>query len=86
MMDELKRRLEDLERLSAIADSADRAMMEDFENPEKEKAFEEAYKAEYSAFMAVVDLVVKISNGKIDEKTARIMVRAKRNEILALLA
>ena len=85
-MNELKKRLEELERLEAIADQADGEMMADPENAEKEAAFDAAYQAEYNAFMAAAECIVKLADGKIDIKTAREMVRAKRNENLALLA
>ncbi len=85
-MNELKKRLEELARLEEVANKADDAMMADPTSEEKEKAFDEAYKAEFDAFTAVAELIVKMTNGQIDEKTARTMVRAKRNEILALLA
>lgn len=85
-MNELKKRLEELARLEKIANKADDAMMADPTNQEKEKAFDEAYKAEFDAFTAVAELIVKMTNGQINEKTARAMVRTKRNEILAILA
>lgn len=85
-MNELKKRLEELARLEEIANRADDAMMADPTNEEKEKAFDEAYKAEFDAFTAVANLIVKMTNGQIDEKTTRIMVRTKRNEILNLIA
>lgn len=85
-MNELKKRLEELARLEEIANKADDAMMADPTNEEKEKTFDEAYKAEFDAFTAVANLIVKMTNGQIDEKTARTMVRTKRNEILNLVA
>lgn len=86
MKNELKKRLEELARLEEIANKADDAMMADPTNEEKEKAFDEAYKAEFDAFTAVANLIVKMTNGQIDEKTAREMVRTKRSEILKLAA
>lgn len=86
MMEELKKKLEELTRLEEIANRADDEMMADPTNEVKEKAFDEAYKAEFAAFMEVSDLIVKMTSGQIDEKTARIMVRTKRNEILNLIA
>ncbi len=85
-MNELKKRLEELARLEEIANRADDAMMADPTNEEKEKAFDEAYKAEFDAFIAVASLIVKTTSGQIDEKTARAMVRTKRNEIMDLVA
>lgn len=82
MMNELKKRLKELERLKAIADQTDAEYEADPENAEKEKTSDEAYKAEFNAFMAVSALIVKMTDGRIDEKTARAMVRTKRNEII----
>lgn len=86
MTNELKKRLEELERLEEIANKADDEMMADPTNEEKEKAFDEAYKAEFNAFTAVANLIVKMTNGQIDEKTARTMIRTKRNDILDIIA
>lgn len=86
MKNELKKKLEELAILEEIANKADDEMMEDPTNEEKEKAFDEAYKAEFDAFMAVASLIVKMTDGQVDEKTARTMVRTKRNEILAIVA
>ena len=86
MMNELKKKLEELTRLEEIANRADDEMMADQTNAEKEKAFDKAYKAEFDAFIAVTSLIIKMISGQIDEKTARTMVRTKRNEIMNLVA
>lgn len=86
MKNELKKRLEELERLEKIADMADDAMMADPTNEKKEKAFDEAYKAEFDAFMTVANLIVKMTGGQMDKKTARTIVRTKRSEIMNLIA
>lgn len=85
MMNELKRRLEELERLEKIADQAEAAYDEDFANEEKEAAFDLAYRNQYNAFMAVCNLIVEMTVGKIDIKTARLMVRTKRTNLLNIL-
>ena len=85
-MNELKKRLEELTRLEEIANKADAAYEAEPENEEKEKAFDAAYKAEMDAFTTVSELIVKMSSGQIDIKTARKMVKTKRNEILNLVA
>lgn len=82
----LKRMLAELSELEEVANKADDEMMADPTNEEKEKAFDDAYKAEFDAFTAVANLIVKMTNGQIDEKTARAMVRTKRNEIMNLVA
>lgn len=86
MKNELKKKLEELARLEAIADKADGEYQAEPMNEEKEAAFDEAYKAEYNAFMAAAEYIVKMTAGKIDIKDACEMVRARRNEILALVA
>ena len=86
MMNELKKKLEELTRLEEIAAIADVEYEAEPMNEEKEKAFEKAYQAEYNAFVAVSELIVKMTSGQIDVKTARVMVRIKRNEILNLVA
>jgi len=86
MMNELKKRLKELTRLEEIAYKADAEYEAEPENKEKEKAFDEAYKAEFIAFMTVSELIVKVSGGQIDIKTARKIVKTKRNEILNLVA
>ena len=85
-MNELKKKLEELTRLEEIAAIADVEYEAEPMNEEKEKAFEKAYQAEYNAFVAVSELIVKMTSGQIDVKTARVMVRIKRNEILNLVA
>lgn len=86
MMNELKKRLEELTRLEEIADKADAEYEAEPMSEEKEKAFEKAYQAEYNAFAAVSELIVKMAGGQIDIKTAKRMIKTKRNEILNLVA
>lgn len=85
-MNELKKRLEELEKLEAIADKADAEYQAEPMSEEKEVAFDAAYQAEYNAFMAAAECIVKMSSGKIGIKAAREIVRTKRIEILTLLA
>lgn len=86
MIEQLRNRLEELTKLEEIANQADEEYEAEPMSEEKEKAFNEAYQAEFEAFIAVSKLIVKMTRGQIDEKTAREMVRTKRNEILAILA
>lgn len=78
----LKRTLAELSELEAVSNAAEAVYEADPENTEKEKAFDEAYKAEFDAFIIVSSLLVKMTSGQIDEKTARTIVRTKRNEIM----
>lgn len=82
----LKRALEDLSVLEETANKAEKEYEAAPMDAGKEKAFDEAYKAEFDAFIAVSDLIVKMTDGRIDEKTAREMVQTKRAEILRLIA
>ena len=81
----LKRMLAELSQLEVIADKAEEEMVSEPENIEKEKAFDEAYKVEFSAFTKVAEFIVKATRGRIDEKTARAMVRTQRVKILELV-
>jgi len=83
---DLKNALVRLEALEENAGRADEEYEAAPEDAEKEKAFDTAYQAEYNAFMAVAEMIVKMTGGQIDIKTARIMIRTKRNEILNLVA
>lgn len=86
MTNELKKRLEELERLEEIANKAEAEYEADCMNEEKENAFDVAYQNEYNAFMAVSEMIVEMTGGQIDIKTAREMVRTKRAEILNIIA
>lgn len=79
---EVKKRLEELERLESIADMASEEYEKEPTSKEKEKAFDEAYKVEFYAFIAVRDLIVKVTNGKIDKYIADLLLRHNRSEIL----
>lgn len=68
------------------ANEADEAFGNDPENEELEAAFDKAYKEEYKAFENLVNAIVEISKGKIENKIARLMIRTKRNELKALLS
>ena len=84
MKQELKKNLMELERLEAIADIADAAYQNAPESEEAERAFDEAYQAEYDAFMKASTMISEFAG--IDIKTAREMVRVKRAELKQILA
>ena len=84
MKQELKKNLMELERLEAVADIADAAYQNAPENEEAEHAFDEAYQAEYDAFMKVSTMISEFAG--IDIKAAREMVRVKRAELKQILA
>ncbi len=81
----MKELLKALNEAEAIANKFDEAWEADPENEELEKAFDEAYQKEHIAFENLVTEIVKITNGKIDKKTASVMVRAKRTELENLI-
>lgn len=56
------------------------------ENEDLERAFDEAYKAEFKAHGDLVAEIQKITNGKIDTATANAMLAKKRTELRALIA
>ena len=85
-MNELKKKLEELTRLEEIATIADAEYEAEPENEEKEKAFDAAYQSEIAAFVKFSEMIVAMTGGQIDIKTARVMVRTKRNEILNFVA
>lgn len=79
IIDELTR----LENLEEIANHAEADYDREPENVEYEKMFDDAYKAEYTAFMAVSTL---ISNWiGVDIATSRAMVNGKRAELWNIL-
>lgn len=86
MMNELMKRLEELARLEQIANRIEAEYEAEPMSAEKEAAFDEAYAEEYAAFIAIAELIVKMTGGRVDIKTAREMVRTKRSDILNLVA
>ena len=82
----LKKMLEELEAAETKTDRIDEAWENDYENEELEKAYMEAYKEEHKAFETLVNEIVKVSCGAIDNKTARMVLIAKRDEVKSLIA
>lgn len=72
-----------LERLEEIANHADADYDREPENVEYEKAFDDAYKNEYAAFMSVATTLATWLD--IDIATARAMVSGKRAELWNML-
>ena len=81
-MKELLKKLEEAEKR---ANAADEAWDNDPENEQLEIEFDEAYNEEWNARKAVINEVVKITNGQIDEKTVNTMLNVKRNELKAII-
>ena len=81
-MKELLKRLEEAEQR---ANEADQAWEQDPENEELEKAFDEAYKAQHEAINALIEEIYRQTNGDIDIRTARTMIRKYREALKAII-
>lgn len=82
-MKELLKRLTKLEKEAA---EAEMAYIEAPEDEAIEEAFDKAYEAEYNAYMAAANEVVKMTEGKISFNIAKTMIQTKRSELEALFA
>ena len=79
MIEELAR----LERLEEIANHAEDDYDREPENAESEKTFDDAYKNEYAAFMAVATMLSDWIG--VDIATSRAMVNGKRADLWDIL-
>lgn len=79
-MKELLKRLEEAEERATAADSA---WEQDPENEELEKAFDEAWRAEFKAASELTKAIQKATG--IDAKTAGAMIRGHREELKAII-
>lgn len=84
MKNEIKVNLIKLEQLEEIAGRAETDYDREPENAEYEEAFDRAYQNEYNAFMLVASQISEFVG--IDIKTAREIVRVKRDELKRILA
>lgn len=78
----LKDLIKKLEIAEMKASEIDAKFENDPENEELEKAFDKAYKAQFTASKKVIDYIVKLTG--IEEKTARLMVNMKRDQLKAI--
>lgn len=76
-MKDLLRELEEAER---IANEIDELWENNPDSEEIEREWLKAYKTKHEAFECLVSAVVEISNGRIDEKTARAIINGKREQ------
>lgn len=83
MKNEIYKNLLKLERLEEIANHAEADYDREPENAEYEETFDRAYKNEFAAFMAVSGQIAKFAG--VDEKTARAMVKGRREELKRIL-
>lgn len=82
MIKELLKKLEDAE---IKTNELDKLMVENPDNEEIEKAFDEAYKKEWEVFNKLIDEVVKFTEGKIDRKQVYNMIQLKRSELKSII-
>ena len=83
MKNEIYKNLLKLETLEEIANHAEADYEKEPENREFEETFDRAYKNEFAAFMAVSGQIAKFAG--VDEKTARAMVKGRREELKRIL-
>lgn len=82
----LLEKLKKLEQLEKVADEAEARYTEEPENAELEIAFDEAYKAEFDAYINAARYIEYITGGAVDFMKAKELIQTKRMELLQLLA
>ena len=82
LLEKIKR----LEQLEKVADEAEARYTEEPENAELENAFDEAYKAEFDAYISAAKYIECMTGGKVDFMKAKELIQTKRAELLQLLA
>lgn len=82
----LLEKLERLEQLEKAADEAEARYTEESENAELENAFDEAYKAEFDAYINAAKYIEYMTGGAADFMKAKELIQTKRAELLQLLA
>lgn len=82
----LLKKLEKLEQLEKVADEAEARYAEEPENAELESAFDEAYKAEFNAYINAAKYIEYVTGGAVDFMKAKELIQTKRVELLQLLA
>ena len=85
-MKELLKKYEELKAAEAAATEAMEASEADPENEALDEAFDEAYKAEFEKFEEMEEAIVSFSKGKIDKKTAGLILRKRRSKFEDLIA
>lgn len=82
---ELTKKIEELERLEKSADKAQQEYEAEPENVEKERAFDSAYKKEFSAYISAAKELERLSDRKINFCTAKKLIQTRRSELVGLL-
>lgn len=85
-MTNMKQLLAVLKAAEEEANKADDLWEADPENDALAAEWTEAYRKQMDAYFALRDAIVKTTRGKINQKDAGLMIRAKRNELEALVA
>jgi hypothetical protein len=79
-------KIKKLEQLEKVADEAENRWTAEPENAELESAFDEAYKAEFNAYISAAKYIEHITGGAVDFMAAKELIQTKRAELLQLLA
>lgn len=82
----LLEKIKKLEQLEKAADEAESRWTKQPENEELENAFDEAYKAEFNAYISAAKYIEYMTGGKVDFMKAKELIQTKRAELLQLLA
>jgi hypothetical protein len=82
----LLEKIKKLEQLEKAADEAESRWTEQPESKELESAFDEAYKAEFDAYIDAVRYIEHMTSGAVNFMTAKKLIQTKRAELLQLLA
>ena len=82
----MKKALENYEAATKEMDAIDAEFENDLFNEELETRWNVAYKKQFDAFINLANAIVKATKGQIDEKTARVMVQTKFEEIKTLIS
>lgn len=80
---EIKKSLERLAYYECLSAQKQEAWDADPMNPDREEAADRAYELEFNEFIHAAHLISKFAG--LDEKTARTMVRTKRDELMQIL-
>ena len=84
-MQKLKELFNQLESAEAETIRLDSLVEENPENESLEEAWDEAYKKEYDIKMLLASHIVEMTGGKIDLKTANMMILSKREQLKTLI-
>ncbi|DAB25392.1 TPA: hypothetical protein CPT81_00020 [Candidatus Gastranaerophilales bacterium HUM_20] len=79
-------KIKKLEQLEKVADEAEARYTEQPESEELGNAFDEAYKAEFDAYISTAKYIEYMTGGAVNFMTAKKLIQTKRAELLQLLA